>query len=86
LQESSTAVRQLAYTTLPKDHITRDAGRVFADGIEHPTIKIQLLLGGEKTVSEAIGQDLEVQAVLQTARLHIMSARTFWGSQLSPSR
>jgi hypothetical protein len=48
LQEFSTAIEQLAncaYPTLPKDHIRRESGKAFTDGVEDPDIKIQLLLG-----------------------------------------
>jgi hypothetical protein len=51
---------------------------VFADGVEDPAIKIQLLVGGEKMVNEALRQALELQAVL-------LAARTFWGSQPPPT-
>jgi hypothetical protein len=57
MQEFATAVEQLAhraYPTLPEDHIRREADKVFADGVENPAIKIQLLLGGEKTVNEVL--------------------------------
>jgi hypothetical protein len=50
LQEFSTAVEQLAhhaYPALPEDHIMWKTGKVFADGIEDPAIKIRLLLGRE---------------------------------------
>jgi hypothetical protein len=66
LQEFTTAVEQLAhcaYPTLPEDHIRRETGKAFTDGIEDPTIKIQLLLGREKTVNEALWQALQLQAV-----------------------
>jgi hypothetical protein len=47
LREFATAIKQLArsvYATLPDEHIKREAGRAFADGVEDPDIKIQLLL------------------------------------------
>jgi hypothetical protein len=34
-------------------------GEVFTNGIEDPTVKIQLLLGREKTVNEAHRQSLQ---------------------------
>jgi hypothetical protein len=61
LQEFATAIEQLAhraYPTLPEDHIRREAGKAFADGVEDPNIKIQLLLGGEKTVNKALSRHL----------------------------
>jgi hypothetical protein len=42
------------YPNLHKDHIRKEAKKAFADRAEDPDIKIQLLLGGEKTVSEAL--------------------------------
>jgi hypothetical protein len=57
LQEFSTAVKQLAhhaYPALPEDRITRKTGKVFANGLEDPAIKIQLLLGGDKTVNQGL--------------------------------
>jgi hypothetical protein len=71
LDEFATAVEQLAHRAYPallKDHIRREAGKAFADGVEDTTIKIQLLLGGEKTVNEVLRQVLELQAMLQAAR------------------
>jgi hypothetical protein len=50
LHEIATAVEQLAnsaYSALTEGHIRREAGKAFADGVEDPAIKIQLLLGGE---------------------------------------
>jgi hypothetical protein len=57
LQKFATFIEQLAhraYPTLPKEHIRRQSGKEFADGVEDPDIKIQLLLRGEKTVNEAL--------------------------------
>jgi hypothetical protein len=71
LQKFDTAVKQLshhAYLALPKNHIRREAGKVFSDRVEDPTIKLQLLLGGEKSVKEALRQALELQAILLAAR------------------
>jgi hypothetical protein len=71
LQEFVTAVEQLVHRTypaLPKDYIRREAGKAFADGVEDPTIKIQLHLGEEKMVNEALRQAFELQAVLLVAR------------------
>jgi hypothetical protein len=61
LQEFATAIEQLAhrtYRTLPEDHIRREVGKAFGNGVEEPDIKIQLLLGGEETVNEASRQAL----------------------------
>jgi hypothetical protein len=78
LQEFDTAVEQLAHRTypaLPEDHIRREAGKAFAEGVEDPAIKIQLLLGIEKTMNEDLGQGLELQT----------SPRTFWWSRSTPT-
>jgi hypothetical protein len=65
-----------AYHSLPEDHMRRETGKSFADDVEHPEIKIQLLLGREKTMNKAFGQGLEPQAVILTARLHKRRPRT----------
>jgi hypothetical protein len=62
------------------DHIKRQAGKVFADGAEDTTIKIQLLLGGEETVNDALRQALGLQAVFLAPRTQKPSSRTFRGS------
>jgi hypothetical protein len=46
-------IKQFAHRLpcVPEDHIRREGGRqadkVFMGGVEDPTVKIQLLLGGE---------------------------------------
>jgi hypothetical protein len=62
------------------DHIWREAGKAFVFGVEDPDIKIQLLLGGEKMVNEALRQALELHVVLIAARSQKTSTKTFWGS------
>jgi hypothetical protein len=89
LEEFARAIEQLAhsaYSTLTEDHIRRGAGKAFADSVEDPTIKIQLLLGGEQMVNEDLRQGLELQAVLLASRPHKMSARKFLGSRSPPTR
>jgi hypothetical protein len=79
LQEFATAIEHLAhhtYPVLPKDNM-REASKAFTDGVEHRAIKIKLLVGGDKTVNEALRQALELQAVLLAARPQKTSARTF---------
>jgi hypothetical protein len=81
MQYFATAIEQLAhhtYPSLPEDHIRRETGKMFADGVEDPAIKIQLLLGGEKTVNEALRQALELQAVLLAARKKKGKKRNEW--------
>jgi hypothetical protein len=53
--------------------------------VKDPDIKIQLLLGGEKTVNEALGQALELQAVLVAARPHQNNTNTYGGNRSPPS-
>jgi hypothetical protein len=83
LQHFAMAIEQLAYraySTLPEDHIRREAGKVSAYGVKDPDIKIELLLGGEKTVNKALRQ-----AVLIAARLHQNNTKTYWGNQSPPN-
>jgi hypothetical protein len=73
LQDFATAIEQLAhraYPTLPEEPIRREAGKGFSYGVRDPDIKIQLLLGGEKMVSEALRKALELHAVMVAARSH----------------
>jgi hypothetical protein len=43
-----------AYPTLPEDYIRREIGKAFTDWVEDPSLKIQLLLRGEKVVNKAL--------------------------------
>jgi hypothetical protein len=57
LQDFAKAIELLAHCanpTLREDHIGRDVTKAFTYGVEDPYIKIQLLLGGEKTINEAL--------------------------------
>jgi hypothetical protein len=81
-QEFASAIEWLghcAYLTLSEDHIRREAGKAFADRVEDLSIKIQLLLGGEKTVNEALRQAIELQAMLLACSPQKTCTRTFWG-------
>jgi hypothetical protein len=90
LQDFATAIEQLAcraYPTLPEDYIRREAGRAFAYGLKDPDIKIQLLLGGERTVNEALRKALELQAVLVAARPNQNNTNTYIpGKPIAPHR
>jgi hypothetical protein len=71
LRDFATAIERLAYRaypTLPEEHTRREAGCAFVDGVGDADIRIKLLLGGEKTVNEALRQALELQAVSLAAR------------------
>jgi hypothetical protein len=57
LQDFAVAVEQLGHgpdPTLPENHMRMEAGKAFVDGVADPDIKIRLLLGGEKTLTEAL--------------------------------
>jgi hypothetical protein len=76
------AIEQLAYraySTLPEDHIRREAGKVSAYGVKDSDIKIELLLGGEKMVNEGLRE-----AVLIDARLHQNNTKVYWGNRSPP--
>jgi hypothetical protein len=53
----------------------------FADAVQDPDIKVQLLLEGQETVIEAFRQVLELQAILLAAKPRKTSPRTFWGDR-----
>jgi hypothetical protein len=55
----------------------RGAGKAFAYEVQDPDINIQLLLGGEKTVNEALRQALELQAVLVATRPYKNYTKTY---------
>jgi hypothetical protein len=85
LQEFATAIEQLAhraYPALPEDHVRRKAGKAFVNGMEDTDVKIQLLVGGEKSVNEALRQALELQAVFLAAR----PGKTPWGNRSPQTR
>jgi hypothetical protein len=87
LQEFATANELLAhrtYPTLPEDHIGREAAKAFAHGVDNHDIIIQLLLGGEKTINEALRQVIEVQAVLVAARPQNNNTRSNGGIKSPP--
>jgi hypothetical protein len=70
LERISYAVEQLvhgAYHALLEDHLRREMGKAFAEGVEDPAIKIQMLLEGKKPLNEALRQAIELQAVLLAA-------------------
>jgi hypothetical protein len=88
LQDFAMGIERLAhrsYPTLPAEHIRRAAGKAFADGVEDHEIKVALMIGGKKTVNEALRQALEIQALLVAAISHKTSNKTVWGSRWPPS-
>jgi peptide subunit release factor 1 (eRF1) len=89
LQEFATAIELLAhraYPTLPEDHIGREAAKAFAHGIDDHDIKIQLLLGGEKSLNETLRQAIELQAVLVAARPQNSNTGPYRGNRTPPPR
>jgi hypothetical protein len=54
LQKFVTVIEQLAHPTLHEKHVSREAGKAFADGVEDTDIKILALLGGEKMAYEVL--------------------------------
>jgi hypothetical protein len=49
-----------AYSALSNEHLRTEAGKTFIAGVEHPAIRIQLLLGGEKMMNKVLRQALEL--------------------------
>lgn len=84
LQDFAIAIEQIshrAYPTLPEDHIRREAGKFFAYEVKDPDMKIQLLLGEEKMVNEALRQALELlQAAVVATRPHQNKTKMYWGN------
>jgi hypothetical protein len=66
---------------MPEDHIKRESGKAFSYGVQDPDIKIQLLLGGKKMVSEALRKALELHAVMVAARPHQNTPKTYRGNR-----
>jgi hypothetical protein len=82
--EFFTAVEQLvhrAYPTLPEGHI----GKSFSDWVHDHEIKVALLLGGERTVYEALSETLELLAVFLAGSSYKTRTKIFWGSRSSPT-
>jgi hypothetical protein len=65
---------------MPEDHIRKEAGKAFADGVEDNEIKVALLIGVEKTVNEALSQAFELHAVFLASRAHKNSIRHSGGA------
>jgi hypothetical protein len=59
-----------AYPALSEDNVKSEAGRTFAEGVEDPEMKTQLLLRGDKKkANEALRQALELLTMFLTVRL-----------------
>jgi hypothetical protein len=86
LQESAIAIAieqstQRAFPTLHEDDVRRRLGKAFGDGTGDRGIIQQLLLGGKRTLNEALRQTLGLEVVKLTVgssvRLRKTSDRTF---------
>jgi hypothetical protein len=80
-----------AHEELSEHLFSIEAAHAFSDGIRERDIRRQLLFGGNKTLSEAFSQALELEAADIAAeapsRVRNTTARTFWKIQpLLPRR
>jgi hypothetical protein len=65
LQEFAGAVKQLAHRALvglPEGHIQTEAAHAFIDGIRDREVKQHLLMGGDRTLNEALNQAVKLEA------------------------
>jgi hypothetical protein len=70
LQEFAAAVEQLAHQALvglPADHIQTEAAHAFIDVIRDREVKQYLLLGGARTLNEALNQAVKLEAAKAAA-------------------
>jgi len=70
LQEFAAAVEQLAHRAfvgLPVNFIQTEAAHSFIDGLRDREVKQHLLLGGDRTLNEALNQALKLEAAKATA-------------------
>lgn len=89
MQEFDTTIEQLAhgaYRAVHEDCIRREAGKALVDTVEDPTIKLQLLLGGEKLVKEALRQALELQAITPSSQAPKNKHQDILGKTIAPNR
>jgi hypothetical protein len=59
------------YPAIPENHVTereRGGGGPFTDNVGDPDTKMQLLLGGKKTVNKALRQTLQLQDMFLAAK------------------
>jgi hypothetical protein len=88
MQEFATAIEYLAHRAhveLPEYLISTEATRVFTNGVSEQEIRRQLLLGCNKTLSEAVNEALDMEAantaVGTSLRIRQMTPRKFEKSQ-----
>jgi hypothetical protein len=75
-----------AYPTLSEDNIRRETGNAFSYCVRDPDINIQLLLGGEKTISEVIRKAQELHAIMVTERPNQNTQKTYQGNRSTLAR
>jgi hypothetical protein len=70
LQEFAAAVEQLvhrAFVGLPVAFIQAEAAHSFIDGVRDREVKQHLLMGGDRTLNEALNQALKLEATQKAA-------------------
>jgi hypothetical protein len=70
LQEFAAVVEQLAHRALvglTEGHIQTEAAHAFIDGIRDREVKQHLLLGGDRTLNEALNQAVKLEAAKAAA-------------------
>jgi hypothetical protein len=70
LQEFAAAVEQLAHRAfvgLPEGHIQTEAAQAFIDGIRDREVKQYLLMGGDRTLNEALNRAVKLEAAKAAA-------------------
>jgi hypothetical protein len=79
-----------AFLALHENHIRNRPGKPLGNGIRDRGIKQQILLGGKKTLNEALRQTLGLEVSTLTVRSSIelrkTSDRVLWSSQPPPKR
>jgi hypothetical protein len=71
LQEFAAAVEQLAHRAfvgLPEGHIQTEAAHAFIDEIRDWEVKQYLLMGGDRTLNDALNRDLSIEAAKAATR------------------
>jgi hypothetical protein len=89
LQGFATAIERLAhhaYHNLSEDHIRREAGNAFSYCVRDPDIKMQLLLGGETTISEVLMKAPELHAIMVAERPNQNTDKTYRGNRSTLAR
>lgn len=78
LQEFPAAIdhlAHLAYVDSAEQHSSREVACVFANGVRERDPRLQLLLGGKRTLSEALNQALELEvADIAAEALHALTS------------